>query len=72
MINLSDAVIVALITTVGSILVAALTQSVLIWNSNKAANGDSVGTLKKENKELKQKVDDLQEIVDYYRKKEDL
>lgn len=62
---MSDAVIVALITTMGSIFVAALT----IWNS-KAASGDSKDKLIKENQQLQKQVDELQEIVDYYRKKE--
>jgi len=63
---MSDAVIVALITTMGSIFVAALT----IWNSNKAAGGDSKDKLIKENERLRKHVDELQEIVDHYRKKE--
>ncbi|AVK62477.1 hypothetical protein C5Z25_01495 [Lactobacillus sp. CBA3605] len=64
---MSDAVIVALITVTGSILVASLTQFVSIYNSNKVSGGNN---LKKENEGLKKQVDDLQEIVDYYRKKE--
>jgi len=50
----------------GSIFVAALT----IWNSNKAAGGDSKDKLIKENERLRKHVDELQEIVDHYRKKE--
>lgn len=60
---MSDAVIVALITTAGSIFVAVLTM----WNSTKAANSDSktkqIEALKQENKEK-------QEIIDYYRKRD--
>lgn len=48
---MSDAVIVALITTAGSIFVAVLTM----WNSNKAANSDTETKLKKENEDLKRK-----------------
>ncbi|WP_047999911.1 hypothetical protein [Lactiplantibacillus herbarum] len=68
---MSDAVAVALITTVGSVLVAILTQLVAIWNGNKAADSDDQGHLKKDNVELKKQNDELQEIVDYYRKRDD-
>lgn len=67
---MSDTVIVALITTVGSILVATLTQVVSVMNGAKATNGDSREQLKKENKQLRKQNEDLQQIVDFYRKKE--
>lgn len=67
---MSDTVIVALITTVGSILVATLTQAVSVMNGAKATNGDSREKLKKENKQLRKQNEDLQQIVDFYRKKE--
>ncbi|MDI5786025.1 hypothetical protein MRS59_10335 [Lactiplantibacillus plantarum] len=63
---MSDAVIVALITTAGSIFVAALTM----WNSNKAASSDSETKLKKENEALKRENNEKQEIIDYYRKRD--
>ncbi|MFB9770085.1 hypothetical protein [Lactiplantibacillus modestisalitolerans] len=63
---MSDAVIVALITTAGSIFVAILT----IWNSNKAASSDSETKLKKENEALKRENNKKQEIIDYYRKRD--
>lgn len=63
---MSDAVIVALITTAGSIFVAVLT----IWNSNKAASSDSETKLKKENEALKRENNEKQEIIDYYRKRD--
>ncbi|MGP9049976.1 hypothetical protein [Lactiplantibacillus plantarum] len=63
---MSDAVIVALITTAGSIFVAILT----IWNSNKAASSDSETKLKKENEALKRENNEKQEIIDYYRKRD--
>ncbi|CAM3204351.1 Holin [Lactiplantibacillus plajomi] len=64
---MSDAVAVALITTVGSVLVAILTQVATVW---KTANSDDKG-LKQENEELRRKNKELQEIVDYYRKRDD-
>lgn len=63
---MSDAVIVALITTAGSIFVAVLTM----WNSNKAVSSDSETKLKKENEALKRKNNEKQEIIDYYRKRD--
>lgn len=63
---MSDAVVVALITTAGSIFVAVLTM----WNSTRAANSDSKTKLKKENEALNKQNKELQEVVDYYRKKE--
>ncbi|MBO2724826.1 hypothetical protein [Lactiplantibacillus plantarum] len=63
---MSDAVIVALITTAGSIFVAVLTM----WNSNKAASSDSEPKLKKENEALKRENNEKQEIIDYYRKRD--
>ena len=63
---MSDAVIVALITTAGSIFVAVLTM----WNSNKAASSDSETKLKKENEALKRKKNEKQEIIDYDRKRD--
>ncbi|MCT3279798.1 hypothetical protein [Lactiplantibacillus plantarum] len=63
---MSDAVIVALITTAGSIFVAALTM----WNSNKAVNSDTETMLKKENEALKRENNEKQEIIDYYRKRD--
>jgi len=62
----SDAVVVALITTAGSIFVAVLTM----WNSTRAADSDSKTKLKKENEALNKQNEELQEIVNYYRKKE--
>jgi heme-degrading monooxygenase HmoA len=62
----SDAVIVALITTAGSIFVAVLTM----WNSNKAVNSDTETRLKKENEALKRENNEKQEIIDYYRKRD--
>jgi hypothetical protein len=62
----SDAVIVALITTAGSIFVAVLTM----WNSNKAVNSDTETMLKKENEALKRENNEKQEIIDYYRKRD--
>lgn len=63
---MSDAVIVALITTAGSIFVAVLTM----WNSKKAASSDSETKLKKENEALKRENNEKQEIIDYYRKRD--
>ncbi|MBO2703982.1 MAG: hypothetical protein L0J27_10545 [Lactiplantibacillus plantarum] len=63
---MSDAVIVALITTAGSIFVAVLTM----WNSNKAVNSDTETMLKKENEALKRENNEKQEIIDYYRKRD--
>ncbi|TBX50889.1 hypothetical protein EUZ87_02735 [Lactiplantibacillus paraplantarum] len=63
---MSDAVIVALITTAGSIFVAVLTM----WNSNKAANSDTETKFKKENEALKRENNEKQEIIDYYRKRD--
>ncbi|ANM75643.1 hypothetical protein AMBR_LLDLPDMO_01720 [Lactiplantibacillus plantarum] len=63
---MSDAVIVALITTAGSIFVAVLTM----WNSSKAANSDTETKLKKENEALKRENNEKQEIIDYYRKRD--
>lgn len=63
---MSDAVIVALITTAGSIFVAVLTMR----NSNKAASSDSETKLKKENEALKRENNEKQEIIDYYRKRD--
>lgn len=63
---MSDAVIVALITTAGSIFVAVLTM----WNSNKAASIDSETKLKKENENLKRENNEKQEIIYYYRKRD--
>lgn len=63
---MSDAVVVALITTAGSIFVAVLTM----WNSNKAASSDSETKLKKENEAFKRENNEKQEIIDYYRKRD--
>ncbi|WIR73793.1 hypothetical protein [Lactiplantibacillus plantarum] len=63
---MSDAVVVALITTAGSIFVAVLTM----WNSNKVASSDSETKLKKENEALKRENNEKQEIIDYYRKRD--
>lgn len=62
---MSDAVIVALITTAGSIFVAALTM----WNSSRAADSDSKPKLKKENEALRKENQELKEVIDYYRKR---
>lgn len=67
---MSDVVIVALISSATAIIVALIPQMLPARKDSAATNGDSIAKLKKENGALKKANKEKQEIIDYYRKKE--
>lgn len=69
---MSDIVIVALISAVTSVIVAFIPQMFSINKGNAATDGQSTSKLKREIRELKKENGEKQEIIDYYRKRDEI
>ncbi|ETY74781.1 hypothetical protein LFAB_05315 [Lactiplantibacillus fabifermentans T30PCM01] len=69
---MSDVVLVALISAVTSIIVAFIPQIFSLRNKSTATDGESISKLKGEIGALRKENKEKQEIIDYYRKKDEL
>ncbi|MDV0430105.1 hypothetical protein RXV91_04300 [Lactiplantibacillus sp. DA1] len=67
---MSDVVLVALISAGASIIVALITQAPAILNRTKATD-NTLAKLKKDNEALQKENTEKQEIIEYYRKRDE-